>query len=103
MFMDVTGLRGLTAFVRRLNGRRIAFFAYNWQPQPRRLLDLIDALYLPTDRDGHHSRPTQLLRRSLRNAAFFHRVPERRGPAELHTGPRPRECAAGQGKQPAAK
>ncbi|MBT2446220.1 STAS domain-containing protein [Streptomyces sp. ISL-43] len=73
-FMDVTGLHALTAFVRRLDGRGIAFFAYNWQPQPRRLLDLIDALYPPADRNGNRSGPTQLLRRSLRDSAVSHRA-----------------------------
>ncbi|WP_329201750.1 MULTISPECIES: STAS domain-containing protein [unclassified Streptomyces] len=63
-FLDVVGLRDLTAFVRRFDGRGIAFFAYNWQPQPRRLLDLVDGLY-PT---AGNRAPARLLRRSLRDA-----------------------------------
>ncbi|MFE2586011.1 STAS domain-containing protein [Streptomyces sp. NPDC059378] len=51
-FIDVTGLRALLEFARRLDGRAIAFFAYNWQPQPRRLMDLIDALYPPAGMNG---------------------------------------------------
>ncbi|CAM5621400.1 STAS domain-containing protein [Streptomyces avidinii] len=66
-FMDVTGLHGLTAFARRLGARGIAFFAYNWQPQPRNLMDLVDRLYPPAGHD--RNRPTHLLRRSLQDSA----------------------------------
>ncbi|MFJ6782857.1 STAS domain-containing protein [Streptomyces yangpuensis] len=59
-FLDVAGLHGLLDFAHCLNARGIAFFAYNWRPQPRRLLDLTDDLYPHTDRGG---RPTRLLRR----------------------------------------
>ncbi|MFD0268552.1 STAS domain-containing protein [Streptomyces sp. NPDC127106] len=59
-FLDVVGLHGLLDFVRRLDARGIAFFAYNWQRQPRRLLDLVDDLDPPAD---IHGRPTRLLRR----------------------------------------
>ncbi|MFF0549697.1 STAS domain-containing protein [Streptomyces sp. NPDC004311] len=58
-FLDVVGLHGLLDLARRLDERGIAFFAYNWQPQPRRLLDLIDSLIPSADR----RRPTRLLRR----------------------------------------
>ncbi|MFJ9598262.1 anti-sigma factor antagonist [Streptomyces virginiae] len=58
-FLDVVGLHGLLNLTRRLAERGIAFFAYNWQPQPRRLLDLIDGLHPPAGRDS----PTRLLRR----------------------------------------
>ncbi|MCY0962909.1 hypothetical protein [Streptomyces sp. H27-H5] len=64
-FMDVVGLHGPTTFARRLNGREIAFFAYDWQPQPLRLMDLVDCLYPKGDRGG----PTGLLRRDLRGSA----------------------------------
>ncbi|MGW6410464.1 STAS domain-containing protein [Streptomyces vinaceus] len=74
-FIDVTGLRGLLGFARRIDGRGIAFFAYNWQPQPRRLLDLIDALYPPTDMNGKpRCAPTGILRRGLPDAAAFRRT-----------------------------
>ncbi|KPI21394.1 hypothetical protein OV450_7640, partial [Actinobacteria bacterium OV450] len=49
---------GLLDFVHRLGERGIAFIAYNWQPQPRRLLDLIDDLYPPADQRS----PTRILR-----------------------------------------
>ncbi|MFG2713410.1 STAS domain-containing protein [Streptomyces goshikiensis] len=67
-FMDVTGLHGLTASVHRLNARGVAFFAYNWQPQPRRLMDLVDGLHPRAGRNGNRHGPTQLLRDSLRGA-----------------------------------
>ncbi|MCX5174519.1 STAS domain-containing protein [Streptomyces virginiae] len=71
-FMDVTGLDGLTAFARRLGARGIAFFAYNWQPQPRHLMDLVDRLYPPAGRERNC--PTHLLRRSLQDSAAAARV-----------------------------
>ncbi|MFD9520732.1 STAS domain-containing protein [Streptomyces sp. NPDC059979] len=73
-FMDVTGLHRLLNLARRTDGRGIAFFAYNWQRQPRRLLDLTDSLYPP---DGHgepRSKPTSMLSRTLRDAAVSHRA-----------------------------
>ncbi|MGW7317746.1 STAS domain-containing protein [Streptomyces sp. NPDC054865] len=66
-FMDITGLHALTAFARHLDTRGISFFAYDWQPQPLRLMDLIDGLYPHLGRT--RSAPTALLRRSLREAA----------------------------------
>ncbi|MFJ3842031.1 STAS domain-containing protein [Streptomyces sp. NPDC090054] len=66
-FMDVTGLYGLTTFVRRLDARGIAFFAYNWQPQPLRLMDLVDGFHQPAGRKGTGG-PTRLLRRSLQGS-----------------------------------
>ncbi|WP_405532632.1 STAS domain-containing protein [Streptomyces avidinii] len=67
-FMDVTGLHALTAFAHRLGTRGIAFFAYNWQPQPLHLMNLIDNLYPPADRNVNHDGPTQLLRRSVQGS-----------------------------------
>ncbi len=64
-FMDVVGLHGLTAFARRLNERGTAFFAYDWQPQPLRLMDLVDGFHPKGDRSG----PTGLLRRALQGSA----------------------------------
>ncbi|MFC8508057.1 STAS domain-containing protein [Streptomyces sp. NPDC057411] len=58
-FLDVTGLALLLAFVRYLTASGIAFLTYNWQGQPRRLLDLLDDRYATADR----RRPTLLLRR----------------------------------------
>lgn len=59
-FLDLAGLHALLDLAHRLDARGIAFFAYDWQPQPRRLLDLVDELYPP---DGARGRPTRLLRR----------------------------------------
>ncbi|WP_328792985.1 MULTISPECIES: STAS domain-containing protein [unclassified Streptomyces] len=74
-FIDVTGLRGLLEFVRRLDGRGIAFFADNWQPQPRRLLDLLDSLYPPADINGNpRCAPTSILRRGLQACASARRT-----------------------------
>ncbi|MFJ9825016.1 STAS domain-containing protein [Streptomyces sp. NPDC101160] len=56
-FLDVAGLHTLLDLALRLHARGIAFFTYNWQPQPRRLLDLVDELYPPDDTRG---RPTRL-------------------------------------------
>ncbi|MFE5864207.1 hypothetical protein ACFQ77_27210 [Streptomyces virginiae] len=72
-FMDVTGLNGLIDFADRLDRRGIRFFAYNWQPQPSRLLDLIDTLYPPTRAKGIRGGPTGPLRRSLRDSTVHHR------------------------------
>ncbi|MGW6858391.1 STAS domain-containing protein [Streptomyces xanthophaeus] len=73
-FMDVTGLHGLTVFVRRLSARDILFFAYNWQPQPLRLMDLVDGLYRGTGRATEQGAPTALLRRALRESASAQRA-----------------------------
>ncbi|MEV7618418.1 STAS domain-containing protein [Streptomyces sp. NPDC089799] len=59
-FLDVVGLRRLLDFVRSLDARGIAFFAYNWRHQPRRFLDLVDELSPPARNGG---RPTRMLRR----------------------------------------
>ncbi|MEU7072424.1 STAS domain-containing protein [Streptomyces narbonensis] len=56
-FLDVAGLSALLGFVRRLDARGIAVFTYNWQPEPRRLLHLIDGRYPPAD----GSRPIRML------------------------------------------
>ncbi|MGW6414816.1 STAS domain-containing protein [Streptomyces sp. NPDC055055] len=63
-FLDVAGLRSLLDFVSGLDSRGITFFACHWQPQPRRLLDLLDDRYPSGETDG----PALLLRR-LRDAA----------------------------------
>ncbi|MFC9583455.1 STAS domain-containing protein [Streptomyces yangpuensis] len=74
-FVDVTGLHGLLEFARRLDGRGIAFFAYDWQPQALRLLDLVDGLYLPTTVNGKtRSTPTTILRRGLQDCAAVRRT-----------------------------
>ncbi|WP_086824526.1 STAS domain-containing protein [Streptomyces sp. NRRL B-24572] len=64
-FVDVVGLHALLAFACRLNARGITFFTYNWQSQPRRLLDLFDDGYPPADGDG----PARMLRRFRRSAS----------------------------------
>ncbi|MET9324847.1 STAS domain-containing protein [Streptomyces sp. NPDC003038] len=90
-FLDVVGLRGLIDFVRRLDTRGIAFFAYNWQPQPRRLVDLIDGLHPPTDLNGKPGGvATQLLRRSLHDSAASRRA----AGAALARGNAPHRAAA---------
>ncbi|MGW7342697.1 STAS domain-containing protein [Streptomyces sp. NPDC054854] len=66
-FMDVTGLYGLTVFVRRLDARGIAFFAYNWQPRPLSLMGLVDGFH-PTDGRKGTTGPTRLLRRSVQGS-----------------------------------
>ncbi|MFF3216910.1 STAS domain-containing protein [Streptomyces sp. NPDC002886] len=74
-FLDITGLNSLISFVRRLDARGIAFFAYNWQTQPRRLLDLVDGLYPPAGPNGSPRRkPTTLLRRSLQDTVTARRA-----------------------------
>ncbi|MFJ9598033.1 anti-sigma factor antagonist [Streptomyces virginiae] len=64
-FLDVVGLHALLDLVRRLDERGIAFFAYSWQPQPRRLLDLVDGLYPQAGRGS----PTRMLRSRLKGFA----------------------------------
>ncbi|MFJ9596730.1 STAS domain-containing protein [Streptomyces virginiae] len=64
-FLDVAGLRGLLAFAGRLDEHGIAFFAYNWQPQPRSLLHLVDSAKPAVGRGG----PTRMLRRLQCSAA----------------------------------
>ncbi|MGW6577643.1 STAS domain-containing protein [Streptomyces sp. NPDC054945] len=59
-FLDAVGMHGLLDFVRRLDARGIAFFAYDWQAQPRQVLDSADEVNPPADAGG---RPTRLLRR----------------------------------------
>ncbi|MEV4937259.1 STAS domain-containing protein [Streptomyces zaomyceticus] len=65
-FLDVVGLHALLDFVRRMDVRGAAFFSYDWQRQPRRLLDLVDESY-PSAGDPR-ARPARLLRR-LRDGA----------------------------------
>ncbi|MFG2712096.1 STAS domain-containing protein [Streptomyces goshikiensis] len=90
-FLDVVGLHALIDFAHRLDDGGIAFFTYNWQPQPHRLLNLVDGLDAPTTRSGRPSRgPTQLLRRSPRDAATAHHAP---GPAAAMAGEDPSETA----------
>ncbi|MFJ7269169.1 STAS domain-containing protein [Streptomyces sp. NPDC099050] len=68
-FVDVSGLHGLIDFASRLQARGIAFFAYNWRPEPQRLLDLVDGLDLEIGRERNRVGPTGLLRRSLQDSA----------------------------------
>ncbi|MGW7439743.1 STAS domain-containing protein [Streptomyces sp. NPDC054849] len=70
-FLDVTGLHALHDLASRLHERGLAFFAFGWQAQPQRLLDIIDTLY-PSREAG--PAPTALLRRSLRDAAASQRA-----------------------------
>ncbi|MGW7437108.1 STAS domain-containing protein [Streptomyces sp. NPDC054849] len=73
-FMDVTGLHRLTDLARRADRRGIAFFACHWQPQPRRLLELVAALYPPDGPGEPRLEPGHLLRRTLRDTAASHRA-----------------------------
>ncbi|MFD7261695.1 STAS domain-containing protein [Streptomyces sp. NPDC059874] len=73
-FMDVTGMHRLLDLARRAGERGIAFLAYNWRPQPRRLLDLVDSLYPPERTGKPRTGPTSLLSRTLRNAVTSHRA-----------------------------
>ncbi|MFF8261429.1 STAS domain-containing protein [Streptomyces virginiae] len=70
-FLDVTGMHALHDLAVRLHERGLAFFAFGWQAQPQRLLNIIDSLY-PSPTAG--SEPTALLRRSLRDAAASQRA-----------------------------
>lgn len=73
-FMNVTGLHRLVDLARRADQRGIAVFAYNWQRQPRRLLDLTDSLN-PSDGHGEpRSKPTSPLSRTLGDAVVSHRA-----------------------------
>ncbi|MFC9816100.1 STAS domain-containing protein [Streptomyces virginiae] len=82
-FLDPAGLQLLLDLAARLDGRGIAFFAYNWQRQPMRLLDLIDRITPTHARD--RSTPTGALRRTL--------------PGPLHASSRP----ASPGRRPPAR
>ncbi len=64
-FLGPAGLQLLLDLATRLDGRGIAFFAYNWQRQPMRLLDLIDRLTPTRSRASDRSTPTGPLRRML--------------------------------------
>ncbi|MEU6309401.1 STAS domain-containing protein [Streptomyces sp. NPDC047014] len=70
-FLDVAGLHALLGLAHRLEAYGTAFFAYNWQPQPRRLLDLVDQVELieGPGRAGHRAAATRLLRRTLQDSA----------------------------------
>ncbi|THA78697.1 STAS domain-containing protein [Streptomyces sp. A0592] len=69
-FCDVTGLHGLVTLAGRLHRWRIAFFTYGWQPQPLRLLDLVDSTHQPASpHPAPGTEPTALLRRTLSQAA----------------------------------
>ncbi|MGP3690965.1 STAS domain-containing protein [Streptomyces sp. IBSNAI002] len=63
-FMDVTGLHRLLDMAAHIHGRGIDFFAYNWQRQPLRLLDLIDDLDPGQPGTGRRCPPTLPLRRT---------------------------------------
>ncbi|WP_106975035.1 STAS domain-containing protein [Streptomyces katrae] len=66
-FLDVVGLHHLLGLARDTRSRGIAFFAYNWQHQPRRLVDFTDEL-LQGEGQDRRTAPTRLLRRTLREA-----------------------------------
>lgn len=106
--MDHTGLDGLIAFFGRLDVCGIAFFAYDWQPQPRRLLDLIDAMYPPTGTKGIRGGPTGLLRRSLLSAVRLNvrtrlsALLSTSTPAELRSTPPRRPRGPGSATPPGA-
>ncbi|WP_406368754.1 PEP-utilizing enzyme [Streptomyces sp. NBC_01546] len=76
---------------RRLHGRGITFFAYNWQAQPRRLLDLIDGLHSTADVCGApRAAPTRLrhtLCDSAHRAAGIVRLTATGGGRSLELGP----------------
>ncbi|AWZ05237.1 MULTISPECIES: STAS domain-containing protein [unclassified Streptomyces] len=67
-FIDVTGLHRLLGLAAHIHTRGIAFFAYNWQRQPLRLLDLTDRLDQARPGTGNRLAPTRILRRTLRQA-----------------------------------
>ncbi|RST06662.1 anti-sigma factor antagonist [Streptomyces sp. WAC07149] len=87
--MDVTGLDALIGFARRLDARGIAFFAYNWQPQPQGLLDLVDQQYPRAER------PTRLLRRLQDFAAAARTAGAARAANGSRTGPGPGRTSPG--------
>ncbi|MFC8269452.1 hypothetical protein ACFUIZ_27595 [Streptomyces cinereoruber] len=69
-FVDVTGVHRLLDLTHLIESRSIAFYAYNWQHQPQRLLDLIDGLEQCRGRGrGTHVAPTRPLRRVPRAIA----------------------------------
>ncbi|MFB6477419.1 STAS domain-containing protein [Streptomyces virginiae] len=70
-FLDVTGLHALVDLALRLDARGVALFAFGWQAQPQRLLDIVDSLY--PERNSSLE-PTALLRRTLRDAAAAQRA-----------------------------
>lgn len=75
-FIDVTGLHRLLDLAAHLHRRGIAFFAYNWQRQPLRLLDLTDRLdQTRPGTAGNRLAPTRLLRRTLPQAPTAGRAP----------------------------
>ncbi|MEU6300763.1 STAS domain-containing protein [Streptomyces erythrochromogenes] len=81
-FLDPAGLQLLLDLAARLDARGITFFAYNWQRQPLRLLDLIDRI-TPT-RASDRSTPTSPLGCTLPGflyASSRPASPERRPPA----------------------
>ncbi|MFF5705258.1 STAS domain-containing protein [Streptomyces sp. NPDC012794] len=75
-FLDITGLHGLLELARRLHDHGIAFFAYDWQQQPRLLLDLADGLLPSTGPSAliAGAAPTRLPRRALGSTAPAHRT-----------------------------
>ncbi|MEU4356080.1 hypothetical protein [Streptomyces virginiae] len=48
--------------------RRGGTWSYNRQPQPRRLMDLVDGLHPAAGRSMDRGAPTRLLRRSLQSS-----------------------------------
>ncbi|WSP94394.1 STAS domain-containing protein [Streptomyces sp. NBC_01233] len=91
-FLDVAGLHHLLGLARDTHSRGVAFFTYNWQAQPRQLLDRTDELARP-DGQGRHTAPTRPLRRTLRQAAESARAAGTARAADreaLDPGPTPR-------------
>lgn len=81
--LDDAGLHGLLDLASRLDAGGVAFFAYNWQPQPRQLLDLVDELH---PADDTHGRPTRLLRRLQDFAAVARAAGAARARREIQPG-----------------
>ncbi|MFE6270432.1 STAS domain-containing protein [Streptomyces goshikiensis] len=69
-FLDAAGMELLLDLATHLNERGIAFFAYNWQRQPMRLLDLIDRITPTRSHASNRSTPTGPLRRTLPGSLY---------------------------------
>ncbi|MFF3726958.1 STAS domain-containing protein [Streptomyces erythrochromogenes] len=92
-FLDPAGLQLLHGFAARLEGHGIAFFAYNWQRQPMRLLDLIDRI-TPTHASDR-STPTGPLRRTLPGSLYASSRPASPGRRPPARSCRPVKAVAG--------
>ncbi|RSS46504.1 STAS domain-containing protein [Streptomyces sp. WAC07061] len=87
--LDLTGMDALIDLARRLNESGTAFFAYNWQPQPRGFLDLVDQQYSQTER------PTRLLRRLQDFTTAARTAGAAKASSEPQTGPGSRRAGPG--------